>query len=142
VKVSDSGLNLIKKSEALRLLAYADTGAVPTIGWGHTRGVTLGLAITREQAEAFLREDVRDAEREVNRLVYVPLTQNQFDALVDFVFNIGGFKFERSTLLRMLNKKDYLGAANQFPRWVYDSKKVKQPGLVIRRDREKELFNG
>lgn len=139
MKASSVALDLIKLSEGLRLEAYPDTGRVPTIGWGHTKGVEIGDKITKERAEELLNEDVAEAERGVNRQVYVELTQGQFDALVDFVFNLGEHQFKKSTLLRMLNKKDYLGASNQFRRWVYDDQ-VKLPGLVVRRDREKKVF--
>jgi lysozyme len=141
MRASRSAFDLIKLSEGLRLEAYPDTGKVPTIGWGHTKGVEIGDRITKEKAEELLAEDVAEAERAVNHHVRVELTQGQFDALVSFVFNLGEHQFKKSTLLRMLNHKDYLGASNQFRRWVYDDN-VKLPGLVVRRNREQRLFNG
>lgn len=116
--IADPGLDIIKESELMRLVAYLPTpNDVPTIGWGHTAGVKLGDKCTVQQAAQWLREDCAWAEREVNRLVTVPLNQNQFDALVSLVFNIGSGNFASSTLLRKLNAGDYAGAANEFPRW-------------------------
>lgn len=130
----------IKKAEGLRLKAYLDTGGVWTIGYGHTGPeVVEGLTITLDGAERLLREDLRTAEGHVNKLVKVALTQNQFDALVSFVYNIGGGAFKESTMLRLLNAGDYEGAANQFPRWNKDNGKV-VAGLTNRRREERELF--
>ena len=130
----------IKIAEGLRLKAYLDTGGVWTIGYGHTGPeVVKGLTITMEQAEALLTEDLRTAEDHVNSAVKVKLTQNQFDALVSFVYNIGGGAFKESTLLRLLNAGDYEGAANQLPRWVKDNGRLID-GLVNRRREERELF--
>lgn len=137
--ISSIGLALIKKREALRLKAYLDTGGVPTIGYGHTHGVKLGDVCTQEQAERWLEGDASIAELAVNNLVRVSLNQNQFDALVCFVFNIGVAAFAASTLLRKLNASDYEGAANQFGRWIYDNGKVVS-GLVNRRAAERDLF--
>lgn len=139
MRVSTPGLNIIKSSEALRLRAYLCPAGIPTIGWGHTRGVKVGDMCTHLQAEQFLREDCRDAERAVNARVKVPLTQNQFDALVSFVFNVGGGAFASSTMLRKLNAGDYAGAAEQFPRWNKSGGKVLR-GLTLRRERERSLF--
>lgn len=136
---SDNCLKLVKFSEALRTRAYLDTGNVPTIGWGHTGGVKLGDTCTRYQAEAWIAQDILSAVRDVEKLVSVPLNQNQFDALVSFVFNIGGSQFRTSTLRRLLNDGLYTQAAAQFPRWKFDNGKV-QPGLVVRRDSERALF--
>lgn len=141
MKISDNGLEIIKDSEALRLNAYLDTkaGRVPTIGWGHTKGVTMGMTCTVAQAEKWLREDVASAESDVHKYVTVPMSQGAFDALVSFVFNIGGPQFSTSTLLRLLNTGDYIGASNEFQKWIYDNK-VKQGGLVIRREKERQDF--
>lgn len=138
-KTGERGLDIIKVSEGLRLNAYLDTGGVPTIGYGHTRGVTLGMTCTEAQADKWLVEDVVSAENDVKRLVKVDLVQGQFDALVSFVFNLGGPQFAGSTLLRLLNAGDYIGAAGEFGRWIYDNGK-KLNGLVIRRERERQLF--
>lgn len=133
-------LDIIKKSEGLRLEAYLPTpNDVPTIGYGHTKGVKMGQRITAKQAEQFLLEDVAWASDAVNRLVKVNLTQNQFDALVSFVFNVGATAFAGSTLLRLLNAGDYKGAADQFLRWNKQAGKVLK-GLDTRRKEERALF--
>lgn len=134
----------IKKWEELRLVAYLPTAHDKwTIGWGHTQGVKPGDEISREQAQILFSEDVEWAVAAVNKKVKVGLTQNQFDALVSFVFNLGEANFASSTLLRKLNKGDYDGAAEQFPRWNkqrQNGKLVVLRGLVRRRAQEMELF--
>jgi lysozyme len=139
MKYSNVGLQLTAECEGLRLKAYLDGGGVPTIGYGHTKNVKPTDTCTKEQAEKWLAEDVASAEYDVNKLVRVPLTQNQFDALVDFVFNLGGSNFATSTLLRKLNEKNYTGAAAEFKRWNLDNGKV-VPGLTARRLKEETLF--
>lgn len=141
---SDRGIALIKEFEGLETTAYPDpgnpaTGEPWTIGYGHTRGVRRGDTCTEEQATEWLREDVRGAEGMVRNLVDVMLTQNQFDALVSFVFNVGATAFGNSTLLRLLNQWNYEGAADQFKRWNRGASGV-LPGLVRRRDAERDLF--
>jgi lysozyme len=133
------GLEFTGSSEGLRLHAYQDTGGVWTIGYGHTKDVKEGDTCTKEQALQWLSEDLQEAERIVHWLVKVPLTQGQFDALVDFVFNLGGSQFASSTLLKQLNGGLYEAAAEQFKRWVYDNGKV-QPGLVKRAYGRKQMF--
>jgi lysozyme len=140
MKMSHNGLQLLKGHESCRLKAYIDTGGVPTIAWGHTRGVKFADTCTQAQADAWLIEDLAVAEHDVDRLVTVHLTQNQFDALVDFVYNIGGDQFASSTLLKRLNNGEYQAAAEQFGRWIYDNGKIIN-GLVLRRADEKALFN-
>ena len=98
------------------------------------------MRITPEQAEKFLKEDLKTFEKIVKDNVKVPLNQNQFDALVSFVFNVGGGNFKNSTLLKVLNKGDYSAAAGEFSKWVYCGGK-KLPGLVRRRQAEAELFS-
>jgi lysozyme len=133
-------LSLIKKHEGLRLEAYLPTpNDVWTIGYGHTHTAKKGQKITEAQAEELLRRDIAWAEEAVNESVVVPLTQNQFDALVSFVFNVGVGAFSKSTLLRLLNAKDYEGAANQFLRWNKQKGKVLN-GLTKRREEERRLF--
>lgn len=131
---------LIKKWEQLRLEAYLPTpNDVWTIGWGHTKGVKKGQRISRTQAQTFFEEDVGWAVHAVNKNVKVGLTQNQFDTLVSFVFNIGETDFRSSTLLRKLNAGDYEGAAEQLPRWNKQKGKILR-GLVRRRAEEMEWF--
>src|SRR3546814_12847795 len=91
MQTSQRGIDLIKRFEGLRLTAYPDpaTGGDPwTIGFGHTKGVKPGMVITAEKAESFLREDLREFEEAVERLVTVHLCQHQFDALIAFTFNV------------------------------------------------------
>lgn len=139
MKISASGLNLIKQFEGLRLQSYRCSAHVWTIGYGHTAGVEPGDIITAEQADALLLEDVIEAERSVNRYISAPLTQHQFDALVSFTFNLGSGNLRTSTLLKKLNAGDYPGAAREFLRWVNAGGK-KLPGLLRRREAEKTLF--
>jgi lysozyme len=143
MRTSDSGLEFIRHHEGLETRAYPDPGSADghpwTIGVGHTRGVKKGDTCTVEQAMVWLREDVRDAEAAVLRLVKVPLSQDQFDALVSFVFNVGAGALEKSTLLRMLNSSDYFGAAVQFERWNKNDGRV-MAGLTRRRKEERDLF--
>ena len=139
---SDNGLALTRSFEGLRLTAYQDCGGVWTIGYGHTGpDVHADLTITDAEADALLRADVADAVTCVNRAVHVPITQNQFDALVDFCFNCGRGSLLQSTLLRKVNIGDFAGAAEQFALWDHAGGKV-VPGLVRRRKAEAELFAG
>lgn len=139
MRTSQRGLSLIKLFEGLRLQAYQDSVGVWTIGYGATRGVKPGMTITKEQAERMLLNDVQRFEPEVERLITAPLSQNQWDALVCFTYNLGAANLESSTLRRLLNAGDYAGAAEQFPRWNKAGGKV-LPGLVRRRAAERELF--
>ena len=136
----NKGLALTQKFEGLRLTAYKDPVGIWTIGYGHT-GVDVhqGLTITQQRAEELLLRDVGSAVATVGRLVKVRLTQNQFDALVDFVYNAGAGNFAGSTLLRKLNASDFAAAAAQFAKWVRGGGEV-LPGLVERRAAEKALF--
>ena len=143
MRLSDNGLELIKRHEGLRLKAYRCPAGAWTIGYGHTKGVKRGMVIAKVHADRFLAEDVEEVEDAVNRMIAVPLTQGQFDALASFVFNFGERKFGSSTLLRKLNGGDYEGAAKEFERWINVRKHgqwVKERGLVIRREVERELF--
>ena len=138
--ISQAGLEFIKSHESLRTTTYLDPAGIPTIGWGHTGpDVKLGQKITKAQAEQLLRKDVAWAENAVRKNVKVPLTQSPFDALTSFVFNAGIGNFQKSTLLRKLNKADYAGAQAEFGRWVY-AKGQKLPGLVRRRAEEARMF--
>lgn len=138
-------LDLLRKKEGLRLTAYKDQAGVWTIGYGHTRGVTPGMVITAEKAlEMFLAEVALHAEP-VQRFVRVNLTQNQFDALVSLVYNIGGTAFRNSTLLALLNAGKFADAALQFLAFnkVRDPKTKKlvvSRGLSERRETERQLF--
>lgn len=140
MKVSTKGKNLIKKFEGLRLKAYQCPAKIWTIGYGHTLFVQPGDIIDENKANIFLKEDVRMFENNVNELVHVSLNQNQFDALVSLVFNIGVGNFKKSTLLKKLNSGDMSGASEELLRWVYVKGK-KSNGLIHRRNAEKKLFD-
>lgn len=144
VKASEACVKLVKGSEGLRLQAYQDQVGKWTIGWGHLiklplEEYLLTNPISRDTAERILRLDLTDCEIAVNFLVKVPLNQNQFDALCDFVFNLGTGALERSTLLKKLNAGDYIGASEEFPKWCKAGGKVLR-GLVWRRETERFLF--
>jgi lysozyme len=137
---SSAGLALTRSFEGLRLAAYQDSGGVWTIGYGHTgAGVHAGQRIAEAQAEALLRADLAVAIDCVRRAVAVPLTQAQFDALVDFCFNAGRGNFLGSSLLRCVNRGEFAAAAEQFGLWVHAGGRV-IPGLVRRRAAEAALF--
>jgi len=144
MRISDKALDdLVIPSEGLKLYAYPDPGSRDgkpwTIGYGHTKGVSSRDECSIKQAKIWLMEDIKEAEKGVTRNVKVELTQNQFDALVDFVYNLGTTRFKSSTLLKKLNARDYEGAAKEFKRWIYNDGRV-MAGLVKRRKREKEWF--
>lgn len=139
MKISERGIETIKRHEGLRLDSYQDAAGVWTIGYGHTETARPGQRITVETAERLLMQDIEQFESAVNRLVQVPLTQSQFDALVSFTFNVGIGALERSTLRWLLNNADYAGAADQLLRWNRAGGRV-LAGLVARRDAERDLF--
>lgn len=142
---ASAGLTMIKDFESLRLNAYDDGVGVWTIGYGtikYPNGVRVkkGDVCTIAQAESYLSNDLKTFENAINKLVKVPLTQNQFDAIASLVYNIGETNFSTSTLLKKLNAGDYTGASNEFPRWNRGGGKVLN-GLVRRRAEEQKLFN-
>lgn len=138
--LGENGKWLIQGFEKLSLVAYKDGGGVWTIGYGHTGpDVNYDMICTIAQADKWFDQDTETAIAGINRLVKVPLTQNQFDALVSFVYNLGVGAFEKSTLLKVLNAGDYAGAADQLLRWDHDNG-VQVPGLTRRRKAERELF--
>lgn len=143
MKISNKGLEIIKKSEGLRLKPYFCPAKVKTIGYGHVIRKNEGYLnseITEEEAESLLRKDVVISERGVNSHVTVKLTQGQFDALVSFVFNLGSGSLAKSTLLKMLNAgEDSKDVAKQFGRWINAGGK-KLSGLIKRREEEARLF--
>jgi lysozyme len=141
LRYSGSGLTLTENSEGCSLVVYQDVVGVWTEGYGHTAGITADSPpITQEQAVAWLQSDLEWAEQAVLNNVTVPLTQGEFDALVDFVFNLGTGNFLSSTLLKLLNSGDYADAALQFPRWDLAGGKV-VAGLLTRRIAEQTEFN-
>lgn len=165
--INAAGLNLIKKWEGIldgdpstvNLDPYLDPVGIWTIGWGHAicdakgkflrgaaaKGQAFALypdGLTYPQAEDLLRGDCLEASKDVSALVKVPLSENQFSALVSFEFNTGALG--KSTLLRKLNAGDYAGAADQFARWTKGRDEHGQlivlPGLILRRSEERALF--
>jgi lysozyme len=144
MKVSEKGRALIKEFEGLRLQAYKCAAGVPTIGWGSTSGVAMGTTITAAEAESRLIKDLQPVESVINSTVKVPLTQNQFDALAAFIFNVGPGAFVRSTLKKCLDLSDYTAAADQFLVWNKarnaEGKAIALKGLTIRRSKERDLF--
>lgn len=143
--ISKQGLDLVKSFEGLYLDAYRDEVGVWTIGYGHTglqhRDGTVfsGRVITRAKADELLAYDMHQFEQRANTLVTVPLTQSQFDAIVSFDFNTGGLA--KSTLLKLLNKGDFFGAAGEFDKWNKAGGTVLK-GLTRRRHAERDLFCG
>lgn len=125
--VNNAALDLIKQWEGLRLTAYQDVAGVWTIGYGSTKGVTAGMRITEEQATERLRADLATAEHAVWNAVDVDLNDNQFGALVSFVFNVGGGAFRSSTLLRKLNAGDYASVPAELAKW----NKARVNGVLI-----------
>jgi len=142
-QINALGLEKIKQWEGLRLKAYKDSAGVVTIGYGHTGYVTISQEITEEQAEKILKQDLLKAENTVENLVKVPLSDNQFAALVSFQFNIG--ELESSTLLKELNKCNYGAVPKELMKWVKATdpktgKKKVLEGLVNRRAAESGLW--
>jgi lysozyme len=135
-----AGMALIKEYEGYEAHAYLDTGGVWTCGYGHTRGVTQGVTCTPAQAEKWLEDDLASAVIDVCKLVKVPLTDNQFAALVSFTFNLGGPALAKSTLLRELNSGNYEAVPTQLKFWVFDNGK-RLKGLERRRAAEANLWN-
>jgi lysozyme len=135
VKTSPDGLARLTKREGKRNKAYLDSKGIPTIGVGHTGPeVYIGLAWTDQQIEDALKDDVGECEDAINKYVTVPLKQNQFDALVSFIFNVGVMGFRRSSLLKVLNLGLYDMAAQGFLSWD------KPPEIRGRRQQEYEQF--
>ena len=139
MKTGQNGIAMLKHFEGCKLTAYKDIVGVLTIGYGHTGpDVFEGKIITQEQADDLLRQDLSTRESGVGASVKVLLNQNQFDALVDFVYNLGVHSLQVSTLLRRLNSGDY-GVGTEFLKWdKAGGQQVK--GLTLRRQAEKELF--
>jgi len=155
MQVGQRGKNLFKEWEGLVTHEYIDSGGAPTIGIGHLltrsertsgkiflggKGFVYRNGLTEQQCWDLLDQDLDGTERTVNENVKVPLNQNQFDALVSFVFNVGAGAFRGSTLLRLLNQGEYDQVPAQLKRWVRDNGHVVQ-GLVNRREKEITLWN-
>ena len=139
MKTSGEGIALIKKFEGCELNAYQCSADVWTIGYGHTRGVSEGDTFTKDDAEKILIDDLVEFEGYVNDLVDTELTQNQFDALVAWTFNLGPTNLKSSTLLARLNSGDLDDVPHQIKRWNKAGGKVLD-GLVRRREAEALLW--
>lgn len=148
MKASETGKNLIKQREGVRLTAYTDGAGILTIGVGHTSAagapaVKKGMTITARESDEILARDLSVFEKAVNESVKVKLNQNEFDALVSLAFNIGGAAFKKSTLLKKLNAGDRKGAEDQFLVWnkiTVNGAKVSSKGLSTRREAERKQF--
>lgn len=139
MRTGRDGVELIRHFEGCRFDAYLCPAGVWTIGYGHTADVKEGDRVDQEAAEAFLIEDLEKFEQAVAQLVEVPLTQQQFDALVSWTFNLGAGNLAESTLLRKLNNYQYAEVPEQMMRWVRAGGQVLD-GLVRRRAAEAALF--
>lgn len=143
-KISKKGLDLIKKWEGLRCSAYRDDGGVWTIGYGHTAAAgppypKQGMVLSEQEAEVLLLQDLQQYEQAIEMLVDVELNDNQFAALVSFVFNVGIGAFARSRLLKKLNERDYSAVASELTKWV-KAGGVRVEGLANRRAAEAGLW--
>lgn len=141
MKTSMEGLALIKKFEGCELKAYQCSAGVWTIGYGHTKDVVEGMEITQEQAEQMLVDELHEYESYINKYVTVALSQNQFDALVSWVYNLGPANLSASTMLKVLNSGEYEDVPAQMKRWNKAGGKVLE-GLIRRREAEACLFVG
>ena len=143
ITIPKQAIELIKKYEGFSSKAYPCPANVWTIGYGTTRvdgkPVTSGMTCTEQQAEEYLKNDLQVFAKAVNRLVKVPLTENQFSALLSFTYNLGVGALEKSTLLKKLNEGSYWVAQAEFLKWIRAGGKI-LPGLVRRRGEEAELF--
>lgn len=139
-RINEDGVALIKEFEGFHPSPYLCPGKIWTIGYGHSRTVRAGMLLTEAQADQLLDEDLRLFERAVSRLVTVPLSDNQFAALVCFAFNVGAGNFEASTLLKLLNRGWYEQVPAQLMRWNRANGEV-FGGLARRRAAEGRLWN-
>jgi len=142
MKTSKIGIDLIKKYEGFSAKIYLCPAGKPTIGYGHV--VCAGenfppAGISEKVAENLLKQDVAVAENAINDLVNVDISQNQFDALASFIYNIGAKAFANSKILRLLNENDFAAAKDEFLRWIFAGGKV-QNGLKNRRKAERDVF--
>lgn len=146
-KMSERGIAFLKNQEGFRGYAYQDSGGKWTIGYGHTEsagGLKPGInskKISKEEGDALLRIDLPKYENIVRKNVRVPLNQNQFDALVSFVYNVGPYNFKTSALLSELNKGNYDAVPDQLRRWIHVKKKPND-GLKNRRESEVNVWSG
>ena len=141
LNTSMEGVSLIKKFEGCELEAYQCSANVWTIGYGHTKDVEKGDTITKEEAEQMLVDELHEYENYINKYVNVALSQNQFDALVSWVYNLGPANLKASTMLKVLNSGEYEDVPAQMKRWNKAGGKVLE-GLIRRREAEACLYQG
>uniref|UniRef100_A0A6C0JTK5 Glycoside hydrolase n=1 Tax=viral metagenome TaxID=1070528 RepID=A0A6C0JTK5_9ZZZZ len=156
MRISERGLKLLSDWEGLRNEVYLDVAKFPTIGIGHLLtkdelssnkilidgiNVDYSFGLTNIQIERLLVKDLMKIEEKINKLITVDISQNQYDAIVIFVFNIGIGAFERSTFLKLLNNKKFDQLPNQFRRWNKSGGQIIS-GLIHRRENEIKLFEG
>ena len=141
MKISDNGINLIKQYEGCKLFAYRDSVGVATIGYGHTKGVRMGQAITQRQADEFLRDDITEAEKVLNNMD-INFTQNQFDALCSWIFNLGSGNFIHSTMMKRISADaNDETITDELIRW-HNAGSKPLLGLMRRRVAEANMFLG
>ena len=146
MKLNDAGIELIKKCEGLKLTPYRDIGGKITVGYGHTgKDIELKKRYTQKECDDFLMQDLKTADAAVRKLLTVKLNDNQFSALVSFVYNLGATNFQLSTLRARLNlgENPYVVACQELPKFRYftrENVKVESNGLLNRRLNEIELF--
>jgi len=139
MQLNDVLIPFLKQWEGCKLTAYTDQGGRVTIGYGHTGNVQLGTVWSEQQADEALDADIGRVVGQVEAVVKVPVNINQLAALCSFTYNLGISNLSKSGLLKLLNKSQFSGAANQFPLWNHIGMYV-SPGLTNRRDAERSLF--
>lgn len=145
MKASNFIINKLKEIENLSLKPYLDVAGYPTIGYGtrfyeNSEEVKItDPPISQERADSLLLEKINKIEKCINENVKTKLNQNQFDALISFIYNVGETAFKVSTMRAKLNQNDIVGASNQFKRWVYSGGEIIK-GLINRREFEEKLF--
>lgn len=137
--INDDGLTIIRVFEGLKLKAYKCPAGIWTIGYGHTKNVKEGMQISVQDAERLLMEDIKEAADKITKIISVEINENQFSALISFVFNLGIGSFSRSTLLKLVNTSNFEAAAKEFDKWTLASGR-RLDGLKKRRAAEKALF--
>ena len=143
--INERGIEIIKSFEGISLKPYLCPANVWTVGYGATVGSTGGPidpdmeSISETEAEALLLRDLENSEGWVSRLIKAALTENQYSALTSFTFNVGCSALMRSTLRMKLNRSEYRGAADEFPKWKFANKRI-LAGLIRRRAAERSLF--
>ena len=141
MKTSPRGIGFIKAVEGFRAEVYRDAAGKETIGVGHLvkSGERFDAPITEDEADVILARDLEEAEAGVERLINVPLTQGQFDALVSFVFNLGAERLRASVVLRFINEQRHLFVPAELLRWIHAGGRALK-GLALRRLGEATMY--